>query len=160
MCPWCFLTPACPCRRGGVPPGLAIGRSIVASSGVSTPEMTVSRIVFSRRICGSSIASAEPNGTRTCVRSSTSVRGPKTRLLAPARMGSPHLTMMSEHEQQADRLDERAGDLVAYCRSGWRFSDPDQWSNPIPGNHGMPSTTVVVAPGVAARPAPTQAVDG
>jgi hypothetical protein len=30
MCPWCFLTPACPCRRGGEPPGLAIGKLIVA----------------------------------------------------------------------------------------------------------------------------------
>ena len=32
------------------------------------------------------------------------------------------------------------GDVIAYARAGWRFSDPDQWSNPIPGNHGHPST--------------------
>ncbi len=32
------------------------------------------------------------------------------------------------------------GDVVAYARAGWRFSDPDQWSNPIPGNHGHPAT--------------------
>ena len=38
------------------------------------------------------------------------------------------------------RLGARAGDLVVYCRSGWRFSDPDMWSNPIPGNHGHPAT--------------------
>jgi hypothetical protein len=38
------------------------------------------------------------------------------------------------------RLSENAGDLVVYCRSGWRFSDPAQYSNPIPGNHGHPAT--------------------
>lgn len=38
------------------------------------------------------------------------------------------------------RLGANAGDLVAYCRSGWRFSDPAQYSNPIPGNHGHPAT--------------------
>jgi hypothetical protein len=30
MCPWCFVTPACPCRRGGDPPGLLIGTAILA----------------------------------------------------------------------------------------------------------------------------------
>jgi hypothetical protein len=30
MCPWCFLTPACPCRRGGEPPGLTLGKALVA----------------------------------------------------------------------------------------------------------------------------------
>jgi predicted AlkP superfamily pyrophosphatase or phosphodiesterase len=38
------------------------------------------------------------------------------------------------------RLSDNAGDLVVYCRSGWRFSDPAQYSNPIPGNHGHPAT--------------------
>jgi predicted AlkP superfamily pyrophosphatase or phosphodiesterase len=38
------------------------------------------------------------------------------------------------------RLSENAGDLVVWCRSGWRFSDPAQYSNPIPGNHGHPAT--------------------
>lgn len=33
-------------------------------------------------------------------------------------------------------LGERAGDLVATCHAGWRFSDPTPVSNPIPGNHG------------------------
>jgi hypothetical protein len=32
------------------------------------------------------------------------------------------------------------GDVVVYARAGWRFSDPDLWSNPIPGNHGHPAT--------------------
>jgi arylsulfatase A-like enzyme len=39
------------------------------------------------------------------------------------------------------RLGAEAGDVVAFCRSGWRFSDPDPVSsNPIPGNHGHPAT--------------------
>lgn len=38
------------------------------------------------------------------------------------------------------RLGAEAGDLVAYCRPGWRFSDPTVVSNPIPGNHGHPAT--------------------
>jgi arylsulfatase A-like enzyme len=39
------------------------------------------------------------------------------------------------------RLGPEAGDLVVYCRAGWRFSDPDPLtSNPIPGNHGHPAT--------------------
>jgi hypothetical protein len=29
MCPWCFLTPACPCRRGAGSPGLTLGRALV-----------------------------------------------------------------------------------------------------------------------------------
>lgn len=38
------------------------------------------------------------------------------------------------------RLGANAGDLVAYCKAGWRFSDPSPESNPIPGNHGHPAT--------------------
>jgi Type I phosphodiesterase / nucleotide pyrophosphatase len=38
------------------------------------------------------------------------------------------------------RLGPRAGDLVAFCRAGWRFTDPTPVSNPIPGNHGHPAT--------------------
>lgn len=30
MCLWCYLTPACPCRRGGEPPGVAIGKALIA----------------------------------------------------------------------------------------------------------------------------------
>ena len=39
------------------------------------------------------------------------------------------------------RLGPNAGDVVAFCEAGWRFSDPDPaTSNPIPGNHGHPAT--------------------
>jgi hypothetical protein len=48
--------------------------------------------------------------------------------------------VLSTHLPSRLRLGPRAGDVVAYCRSGYRFSDPDQLSNPIPGNHGHPAT--------------------
>ena len=38
------------------------------------------------------------------------------------------------------RLGANAGDLLVYCKAGWRFSDPGPSSNPIPGNHGHPAT--------------------
>lgn len=38
------------------------------------------------------------------------------------------------------RLGANAGDVIVYCKSGWRFSDPDVAANPIPGNHGHPAT--------------------
>lgn len=41
------------------------------------------------------------------------------------------------------RLGPRAGDVIAYCKAGWRFSDPDPVSNPIPGNHGHPATAPI-----------------
>ncbi|MGH7896357.1 MAG: alkaline phosphatase family protein [Candidatus Binatia bacterium] len=31
---------------------------------------------------------------------------------------------------------ERAGHVIAFAKPGWRFSDPSNTSNPIPGNHG------------------------
>ncbi len=42
------------------------------------------------------------------------------------------------------RLGPEAGDVVVFCRAGWRFSDPEPaTSNPIPGNHGHPATTPI-----------------
>ena len=51
-----------------------------------------------------------------------------------------HPGVLSVHSPAELRLGERAGDLVAFCRAGWRFSDPHVVSNPIPGNHGHPVT--------------------
>jgi len=48
--------------------------------------------------------------------------------------------VLSLHRPGALRLGPEAGDLVAYCRAGWRFSEPQPVSNPIPGNHGHPAT--------------------
>lgn len=41
------------------------------------------------------------------------------------------------------RLGPEAGDVVAYVKAGWRFSDPNPVSNPIPGNHGHPATRAI-----------------
>ncbi len=38
------------------------------------------------------------------------------------------------------KLGPEAGDVVVFCQSGWRFSEPDPARNPIPGNHGHPAT--------------------
>lgn len=48
--------------------------------------------------------------------------------------------VLSVHEPGELRLGGPCGDLVAYARAGWRFSDPTPVSNPIPGNHGHPAT--------------------
>ena len=48
--------------------------------------------------------------------------------------------VLSVHAPAELRLGGEAGDLVAYCRAGWRFTDPSVTSNPIPGNHGHPAT--------------------
>ncbi len=48
--------------------------------------------------------------------------------------------VLSTKRPRQQRLGAIAGDLVVYCRSGWRFSDPAQYSNPIPGNHGHPAS--------------------
>ena len=34
------------------------------------------------------------------------------------------------------QLGANAGDLLVYCKAGWRFSDPGPQSNPIPGTTG------------------------
>ncbi|WP_435744510.1 alkaline phosphatase family protein [Nocardioides sp. SYSU DS0663] len=54
--------------------------------------------------------------------------------------------VLTAHDRAASpwmRLGANAGDVVAYCRAGWRFSDPTPFSNPIPGNHGHPATRAI-----------------
>ncbi|MCL8025028.1 alkaline phosphatase family protein [Nocardioides bruguierae] len=63
------------------------------------------------------------------------------RMLAIARSTDGVLRAFSPARERARyRLGDEAGDVVAFCRAGRRFSDPDPWSNPIPGNHGHPAT--------------------
>ena len=49
--------------------------------------------------------------------------------------------MLATHERTQDwlRLGPQAGDVVVFCKAGWRFSE-GATSNPIPGNHGHPAT--------------------
>ena len=91
---------------------------------------------------------------RTCARRSRSRRtAARTSCTGPVRprRGTPALAevrrLVAAHpgvlsvQAPADlRLGPEAGDLVAYCRAGWRFTDPTPVSNPIPGNHGHPVT--------------------
>lgn len=56
------------------------------------------------------------------------------------RLVAAHPGVLSVHAPAELRLGAEAGDLVAFCRDGWRFSDPYIVSNPIPGNHGHPSS--------------------
>jgi hypothetical protein len=50
--------------------------------------------------------------------------------------------VLAAHARTEDwlRLGPEAGDVVAFCKAGWRFTDPDPTANPIPGNHGHPAT--------------------
>ena len=56
------------------------------------------------------------------------------------RLVTAHPGVLSVRTPGELRLGPRAGDLVASCRPGWRFTDPTPLSNPIPGNHGHPAT--------------------
>ncbi|HEY0890621.1 MAG TPA: alkaline phosphatase family protein [Nocardioides sp.] len=48
--------------------------------------------------------------------------------------------VLEVHQPRDLSLGANAGDLVVYCKAGWRFSDPTPVANPIPGNHGHPAT--------------------
>ncbi|MEW1920523.1 alkaline phosphatase family protein [Pseudarthrobacter oxydans] len=87
-------------------------------------------------------------------------------LAAVEQLVRAHEGVLSVNSPSALRLGTEAGDLVAYCRAGWRFSDPYVASNPIPGNHGHPATEpipffisggspLVVAGAVSSEPART-----
>jgi hypothetical protein len=52
----------------------------------------------------------------------------------------PGVLTARDRRSRSLRLGPEAGDVVVYCQAGWRFSDPDVFSNPIPGNHGHPAT--------------------
>jgi hypothetical protein len=57
-----------------------------------------------------------------------------------SRLVAAHPGVLAVAHPASLRLGPEAGDLIATCRAGWRFSDPHVLSNPIPGNHGHPAT--------------------
>lgn len=74
------------------------------------------------------------------------VGDPAARLEAVARMREVTSAVpgVAELYTGADLgLGAAAGDLVALCDAGWRFSDPSPLSNPIPGNHGHAATVEI-----------------
>lgn len=67
--------------------------------------------------------------------------GRKAAAMAEARRVSLATTgVLAVRTPKELRLGTKAGDLVVYCKAGYRFSDPNGLSNPIPGNHGHPAT--------------------
>ena len=63
-----------------------------------------------------------------------------SRMIAVARA---HEGVLSAHDIAATpslRFGPEAGDVLVWCRAGWRLSDPAPHSNPVPGNHGHPAT--------------------
>ena len=62
------------------------------------------------------------------------------RMLAIARATPGVLEAHDRAATSSLRLGPNAGEVVVYCKAGWRFTDPSQVSNPIPGNHGHPAT--------------------
>jgi len=73
--------------------------------------------------------------------------GPESeKAAAVARMRAVATTVpgvLATHQQTNPwlRVGPEAGDVVVFCKAGWRFSDPDPvTANPIPGNHGHPAT--------------------
>jgi len=63
-----------------------------------------------------------------------------TRMRAIA-SGVPGVLVAHDRRNPWLRLGPEAGDVVVFCKAGWRFSDPDPvTANPIPGNHGHPAT--------------------
>jgi hypothetical protein len=55
-------------------------------------------------------------------------------------LSTPGVLSASRRTRRGLRLGPEAGDVVVYCKAGWRFSEPDPTGNPIPGNHGHPAT--------------------
>ncbi|EFQ84284.1 Tat pathway signal sequence domain protein [Aeromicrobium marinum DSM 15272] len=74
--------------------------------------------------------------------------------------------VLSVHLPEELRLGPNVGDLVVFCKAGWRFSDPSLIDNPIPGNHGHPATSPIpffiaggkISPAVLSAPATTMDV--
>ncbi len=67
-------------------------------------------------------------------------QGAITRLQALAET-HPGVLRAAPRTRRWMRLGPEAGDVVVFCKAGWRFSDPDPITdNPIPGNHGHPAT--------------------
>jgi arylsulfatase A-like enzyme len=56
-------------------------------------------------------------------------------------LATPGVLSAPRRDAKALRLGPNAGDVVVFCKAGWRFSDPNPVTdNPIPGNHGHPAT--------------------
>ena len=104
-----------------------------------TALISVDQVLRARPDLRSRIAIAQ-NGGADLLYWTGDARSRTAGLADVSRLVSAHPGVLQVVRPSTQRLGDRAGDLVAYCRPGWRFSDPEVLSNPIPGNHGHPAT--------------------
>jgi hypothetical protein len=106
---------------------------------VPTNLVSVDQILSGRPDLRASVQIAQNGGADLLYWTGPS--GARTSGLAEVRrLVAAHPGVLSVSTPGELRLGPEAGDLVAYCRAGWRFTDPTPLSNPIPGNHGHPVT--------------------
>ena len=106
----------------------------------SVPDRIVSinGILASRPDLRGSIAMARNGGSNLLYwTGSSSARS--AGLAAIRRLVSAHRGILAVHHSSTVRLGPKGGDLVVYCRAGWRFSDSTE-AVFVPGNHGHPAT--------------------
>jgi len=106
---------------------------------IPTNVISVDLILQSRPDLQNSITIAQ-NGGADLLYWTGAEAGRAAGLADVEKLVSAHEGVLSVARPADLRLGTEAGDLVAFCRAGWRFSDPYVASNPIPGNHGHPAT--------------------
>ena len=104
-----------------------------------TGVISVDAILRSRPELRSSVQIAQ-NGGADLLYWTGPADGRRAGVAEVRRLVAAHRGVLSVHAPRELGLGPEAGDLVAYCRAGWRFSDPEIFANPIPGNHGHPAT--------------------
>jgi hypothetical protein len=106
---------------------------------VPTNIVSVDQILRSRADLRSSVQIAQNGGADLLYWTGPSASR-QAGMAEVRRLVAAHPGVLSVQPPRELRLGTEAGDLVAYCRAGWRFTDPAPVSNPIPGNHGHPVT--------------------
>lgn len=109
---------------------------------IPTNLISVDQILRGREDLRSQIAIAQ-NGGADLLYWTGSAGGKDRGLTEISGLVAAHPGVLAVNRPSDFRLGVEAGDLIATCRAGWRFSDPTILSNPIPGNHGHPATEPV-----------------
>jgi hypothetical protein len=104
-----------------------------------TATISVTRVLAPRPDLQGSIAIAQNGGADLLYWTGPAARR-DVGLAEVRRLVQAHPGVLSVIVPGSVRLGREAGDLLAYARQGWRFTDPEPTSNPIPGNHGHPAT--------------------
>ena len=104
-----------------------------------TSTISVTRVLAARPDLQASLTIAQNGGADLLYWTGPAARR-DTGLAEVKRLVQAHPGVLSVLVPGSVRLGKEAGDLLAYARPGWRFTDPEPTSNPIPGNHGHPAT--------------------